>query len=285
MIALCCANREGETLVNPCSIPDRGVEPTTSPPRARFTAVFGAPTYEEEEISPVPPCVSFKDEPLAKDKAYRPPPIHVRLRWRKAAIWVTVACIAVSLTFTIASSVTSAKYGSDSAFANALDCFLALCASSVLLWRFRDEKNGKFGLKRERRCCLVFGVMFVICGMLTGGSSIAHIAAKDRPEKTLSLIYVLSLAVGAYALLGVLQLHISRKLKSPAMLASAIDSALSTVLIFGLLLGNFIFNAEGADVWYLDHAVALAVAVFTFLCGAKMLVDVLIYKRLPFESV
>lgn len=283
MSALCCANSGDEPVKNAaCS--SQSVESKAAPPRARFTAVFGTPTYEEEEITPVPPCVSFKDEPLAKDKANQPPPIHVRIRWRKAAIWVTVVCIIVSLTFTIASSVTMAKYGSDSAFANALDCFLALCGSFVLLWRFRDEKNGNFGPKRERFCCLVFGVLFLICGMLTAGSSIAHLAERDCPDKTMSVILVLGFADVAYALLGASQLHVSHKLKSPAMLASAIDSGFSAIMIFGLLLGNFVFNTEGANLWYLDHAVALGVAVFTMLCGTKMVVDLLIYKRLPFDS-
>lgn len=253
------------------------IEPNNQPTWARFVAGF-VPVVDEDD-----PCISFKDEALTKSRNRQNLPVCIRVKWRKAAIWATVICIIVSIAFSLASFAASAGYHSDSALVLAFDCFLAIFNSLVVLWRFRVEKT--LGPRRERICCIAFGASFVLAGMVTCGMSVAHIEAKERAQKTASLTAVLTSSCITYIVLAVIQFRIAEKLRSSAMLASSIDSFISGILIFGLLISNLVYNAVEVDLWYLDHAMGICAGVVTMLCGGKILVDVLVYGKLPIEAI
>lgn len=281
-----CFGQTDERHVQGATSLNQNVESKSKPPKARFVAEFVPVQHEEEEDTRAFPCVSFEDEPISRDKARQKPPVHIRVRWRKAAIWVTVVCIIVSVLFALASFVALAEYGSDSALAMAFDCLIAIFDSLVVLWRFRDEENGKLGPKRERFCCICFGFSFIISGTITSGVSVGHIIGYEGPDKSVALIMVaLTCSFITYAVLALMQLQVSAKLRSSAMLASSIDSGLSGMLIFGLLLSDLIYDVVKEDPWYLDHAVAIGVSVVSILCGIKILVELLIYEKLPMEAL
>ena len=230
-------------------------------------------------------CVSIMDETLLKDHGKRKIPDHVRRRWRKAAIWVTVICVLVSFVITIASFQSAGAYDSSSALALAFDAANAFLCSSVVLWRFKSTKNGNLGHKRERISCLVFAVSFILSGTLTTGLSIKRIIEKDHPTKTVFVAAILGVGCALYFMLAALQCHISRKLRSSAMLGSALDSGLSAVLMIGLLISDCCYIFAHTDLWYLDHSMAILISVISILCGAQILADVLLYKTLPIDML
>ena len=228
-------------------------------------------------------CVSIMDENLLKDDEKREVPDHVRKRWRKAAIWVTVICILVSLVITIASFQSAGAYDSSSALALAFDAANAFLCSSVVLWRFTSTKNGNLGRKRERITCVVFGASFILSGILTTALSIKRIIEKDHPAKTVLVAGILGVGCILYLMLAAVQCHISRKLRSSAMLGSALDSGLSAALMVGLLISDCCYILAHADLWYLDHSMAILISLISVLCGAQILAEVLLYSALPID--
>lgn len=230
-------------------------------------------------------CVSIMDENLLKDHKKRKVPDHVRKRWRKAAIWVTAICIAVSLIITIASFQSAGSYDSSSALALAFDAGNAVLCSSVVLWRFKSTKNGNLGHKREKLTCVVFGTSFILSGILTTALSIERIIEKDHPTKTVIVAAILGVGCILYFTLGALQCHISRKLRSSAMLGSALDSVLSAALMVGLLISDCCYILVHTDLWYLDHSMAILIALISILCGAQILAEVFLYKALPIDRL
>ena len=123
-------------------------ELTSKGGRRNFTLVAEFCTDENElkkEKEGNTPCVSVMDEKISKDRTKRNLPEGTRKRWTKAAVWVTVICILLSFSFTIASFVSSGEYDSSSALALAFDAANALLSSLVLLWRFHGTENGSLG--------------------------------------------------------------------------------------------------------------------------------------------
>ncbi|XP_022804548.1 uncharacterized protein LOC111341799 [Stylophora pistillata] len=240
------------------------------------------PITEELDKKGSTPCISFMDEDLMIDRTKKMPE-HIKQRWRRAAIWVTVFCIVVSFSITIASFQAAGAYDSSSALALAFDCANASLCSLVVLWRFKTAKNGSLGYKREKVSCLVFATSFIVSGTLTAGLSIKRIVEKDHPSKTFCIVVVLSVGCLLYTMLAVMQCYVSKKLLSSAMLGSCIDSALSAALMFGLIISNCTFLLVHTDLWYLDHSMAILVAIVSVLCGVQILVEILYYKKLPID--
>lgn len=252
-----------------------------------FTAEFSPIKDQRDELEKPgnKHCVSIMDENLLKDHEKRKVPDHVRKRWRKAAIWVTAICILVSLVITIASFQSAGAYDSSSALALAFDAANAVLCSSVVLWRFKSTKNGDQGHKKERIACVVFAVSFILSGILTTALSIKRIIEKDHPTKTVFVATILGVGCVLYLMLAALQCYISRKLRSSAMLGSALDSGLSAALMVGLLISDCCYILAHTDLWYLDHSMAILISLISILCGAQILAEVLLYKALPIDML
>lgn len=247
--------------------------------------IVGLPPINDElDKKGSTPCISFMDEDLMIDHTKKMPE-HVKQQWRKAAIWVTVLCIVVSFSITVASFQAAGAYDSSSALALAFDCANAFLCSLVVLWRFKTTKSGSLGYKREKLSCLVFATSFIVSGTLTAGLSIKRIVAKDHPTKTFWIVTVLIVGCFLYTMLAVMQCYVSKKLLSSAMLGSCIDSALSAALMFGLTISNCTFLLVHTDLWYLDHSMAILVAIITVLCGTQILVEILYFKKLPIDMM
>lgn len=281
------SDSEEEKLSNTCLDPEKN--PTNRfilPPKAsrNFIAEF-RPIKDELQTPGNKPCVSFMDENLTKELEKRKIPEHVRMRWRKAAIFVTVICIVVSLIITIASFLSAGTYDSSSALALAFDSANAVVCSSVVLWRFKSTKNGSLGYRRERMACVVFAVSFILTGALTSGLSIKRIVEKDHPIKTFCIAVVLGVGCVSYSILAALQCYISKKLHSSAMLGSSLDSGLSAALMVGLLVSDCTYVLAHTDLWYLDHSMAILISIISMLCGAQISVEVLVYKALPIDML
>ena len=246
-----------------------------------FVAEFSPDKNElEKEREGNRPCVSVMDEKISKDQSKRKLPEQTRKRWRKAAVCVTVICILVSLSLTIASFKTAGAYDSSSTLALAFDTRNALLCSLVLLWRFKGTENGRFGRKRERISCIVFVVSFILSGAFTTALSIKRIIEEDHPVKSFCIAAILSVACSLYFILAAIQCYISKKLRSSAMLSSSLDSGLSAFLMAGLLISDCTYMLAHTDLWYLDHSMAILVSIVSMLAGAQILAEVLVYKAL-----
>ena len=230
------------------------------------------------------PCVSTLDEPHEDEKPHTALSVQYHSKWRRAAIRVTIASLAVSIIFSGISFFASVEDDSSSVLASAFDTLLAVVGSVIVLWRFRDDKNSTTRIKRERTGSLVFGAAFVLNGAVMIGVSMYHLEHKHRATGTLFLIILLFVDFCVYCVLAALEFYISRKLKSSVLAALCVDDALSAALHLGLSAGALIYERQ-PFMWYLDHYSAIAVSSIILLCGIKILVDVLLFKDLPFKTL
>lgn len=274
-------------LSSTCTSPNLAISSARrfSPPASpKLAAQFQAELNpgQNDSVSEKSPCVSFTEEEKEEDKPETILQARQRHKWRKAAVIVTIASLVASLLFSAASFFASATMNSSSVLASALDTFLAIFSAGIVIWRFRDNTNGKVGPEREKRGSIAFGIAFIVDALTAIAIAIVHLIDETRPNHSeIMWPSLLGFSFVYYVLAG-LEFYISGQLKSSVLIALCIDDALTGGLMFGLAVDEFIVN-QLPYLWYLDHSVAIGISLIILFCGIKILVEIFVYKRLPFQ--
>ena len=145
----------------------------------------------------------------------------------------------------------------------------------------RRQKQHYTYQERENR---VSGVWSRVRGKRCGDYWSLYSSPCTRTPRYWDAFLIILLFVGFcfYCVLAALEFYISRKLKSSVLAALCVDDALTAALHLGLSAGALIYERQ-PFMWYLDHYTAIAVSSIILLCGIKILVDVLVFKDLPFK--
>lgn len=261
----------------------QGNWPTPSSPKlaANFKAELN-PAVSDNVLENYP-CVSFTADDNGEKKQETVLEIIERRKWRKAAINVSIASLAVSVLFCAASFFGSATTESSSVLASALDTLLAMFSASVVIWRFcGNDSCNNIGPKREKYGSIAFGIVFTFNGLITIAVSSLHLLNKTWPRHSNLLWPSLMGFSLTYCVLTSLEFWISKKLSSSVLISLCIDDGVTTVLLFGLGISALVFE-EFPSVWYLDHTVAIVLAFLILAFGIKLLVEIIVYKKLPFQ--
>ena len=172
---------------------------------------------------------------------------------------------------------------SSSALATALDTLLAVFGTAVVIWRFRDYSNEKvMGPKRERYGSVAFGIAFTFNGLVTIIVSSFNLEDEKRPRHA-NLLWSALLGFSiTYCLLATLEFWISKRYQSSVLVSLCIDDAVTSGLLLGMAISTLLVD-QNTYVWYLDHIVAIVLAVVLLASGVKILIDIFVRKELPFQ--
>ena len=231
------------------------------------------------------PCVSFTADDNGEKKQETILELIERLKWRKAAINVSIASLVVSVLLCATSFFGSVTTESSSVFASALDTLLAMFSASVVIWRFcGNDSCKKTEPKREKYGSIAFGIVFTFNGLITIAVSSLHLLNKTWPRHSNLLWPILMGFSFTYCALTILEFWISKKLNSSVLISLCIDDGVTSVLLFGLAISALVFE-EFPSVWYLDHTVAIVLALLILAFGIKLLVEIFVDKKTPFSGV
>lgn len=229
------------------------------------------------------PCVSFTADDNCEKKQETVLEIIERQKWRKATINVSIASLMVSVLFCAASFFGSATTESSSVLASALDSLLAMFSASVVIWRFcGNDSSNKIGPKREKYGSIAFGIAFTFNGLITITVSSFHLVDETRPRHSNLLWPILMGFSVMYCVLTILEFWISKKLSSSVLISLCIDDGVTSGLLLGLAISALLCD-EFPSVWYLDHTVAIVLALLILAFGIKLLIEIFVYKKLPFQ--
>lgn len=259
----------------------QGEIPTLRPKLAAAFKVEFNPAINDS-ICEKSPCVSFTTDETVESKQDTVPEVNERRKWRKATMAVAIASLIASAIFCAASFLASATTNSSAVLASALDTFLAIFSASVVIWRFRDDRNGKIGPKREKFGSIAFGVTFIIDSVVTIALSSFHLVEESTPKHSNIMWPALFRFSFVYCILVATEYWIFKRFKSSVLFSLAIDDAITSGLLFGLGLSALLMD-EIKNLWYLDQVIAIGLALVIFACGIKILVDIFVYKGLPFQ--
>ena len=246
----------------------------------RLTAEFNP--GENDSVFEKSPCISFDDEHREETKPQTILQVRERQKWRKMALAVTMTRLLVSVIFAGASFFLSATMNSSSVLATALDTTLTVLTCFVLVWRFHEETNAKIAPQKEKHGSIVFGIAFIVDALIVIAVSVKHLTDKTKPEGASIMWPCLLAFCFVYCLLAGAEFWISSKLKSSILIALSIDDGLTGGFMFALSVNEFI-ECKLPNLWYLDHSAAIAVSLMLLYCGIKILVEIFVYKKLPFQ--
>jgi len=237
-------------------------------------------TDDEDDKQPLKDkhCVSYLEETKAPSNTFLPQKF--REKWSRAAFAVSIASLFVTITFSMVSFVASKTTESSSIFASAFDGILGAFNSIVVAWRFRDVLNGEITPKREKIATLGIAVTFLGSGSATIAIATLRLLARDHPEKPDELIIILGASLVCYFNLALVQDCIAKKLDSPSLRASAVDSWLAAGMSVGVLISTFIYRQVGTNVWFLDHSVAILIGFLSLIYGIHLVMDIALAGKL-----
>lgn len=259
----------------------RELSPLSSPQLGmRLKAEFNP--GKSDSVFEKSPCISFDDEHREEAKPQTILQVREREKWRKMALAVTMTRLLVSVIFAGASFFLLATMNSSSVLATALDTTLTMLTCFVLLWRFHDETSAKIAPQKEKHGSIAFGIAFIVDALITIAVSVKHLADKTKPEGSSIMWPCLLAFCFVYCLLAGMEFWISSKLKSSILVALSIDDGITGGFMFALSVNEFI-ECKLPNLWYLDHSAAIAVSLMLFYCGIKILVEIFVYKELPFQ--
>ena len=225
------------------------------------------------------PCVSYTDEKFAAEKHLTFSP-QFWMRWRKAVLVLQIVAVIGSITLSVLSFKISADLESTSLFAFAVDTILAILGCFIVIWRFRDNRNGDIGPKRETFACIVYGSLFIASGIGTSSLAIYRLGNENKVQKPLSLIIIFVVSTLFYALLALASHYIAKKLESSVMVACCIDMVLNCLSVLVLVVSEVVYYFTRPSLWYLDHLGAIFIAILAVIVGAKILSETIQCRKL-----
>ncbi|KXJ19352.1 uncharacterized protein LOC110254944 [Exaiptasia diaphana] len=212
-------------------------------------------------------------------------PSNIRIRWSRAAFWLSIVSSFITLSFSLASFLVSNDTASSSIFANAFDALLGTVSSFAVAWRFRDELNGEeISSSRERIATFGIGISFIATGIATVAASIVHLTETDHPRKTQEMVIILWCSLAAFLLLSYIQRCLAGKLDSQSMWAASADSALAAAMSLGIVISTYVYRSWPKDMWWLDHAVACILGCISAVYGTYLVSLVALCNREVFGS-
>ena len=255
---------------------------TPSSPRlaARFKAEINP--GQRDSVSGKSPCFSFIEQEKEEDKPETILQMRENDKWRKASLAVALASLITSLLFSAALFTASVKISSSAVLATALDTFFEVFTALIIPWRFWNNSKRKNAKKRERQGSIAFGIAFVVKALIIITFSYVNLENKSSPRHSEVMWATLLVFCFSYCVLGATELWIASKIRSSVLVTLCIGDVLTGGLMFVVALDQAIVD-HFPSLWYLDNALAMGISFVIFSCGIKILIDIFVFNKLPFQ--
>jgi divalent metal cation (Fe/Co/Zn/Cd) transporter len=168
--------------------------------------------------------------------------------------WLSLAWLGIEGTIAIVAGVMA---GSIALVAFGLDSAIEGVASVVIIWRFSGSRM--FSERAERRAQVLVAVQFFILAPFITYEALDHLLSGAAAETSWLGMGLTVATLGICQPLGYAKRRLGERLGSPATVGEGTQNLLCgylAVAVLGGLLANTLFG-----LWWLDPAVALAIAV------------------------
>ncbi|EIE25383.1 hypothetical protein COCSUDRAFT_61602 [Coccomyxa subellipsoidea C-169] len=158
----------------------------------------------------------------------------------------------------------------------ALESFVDVWSSLLVLWRFWDDRStDASGTALQREKCASFGISLSFLGIsiVVGKEAIGHIQRRQGPEEAGLLLGIAFSSVVVLSVLCGLKLDLSRKLRSESLRKDALTSGAVAVLSAAICMSTIFYSVNSA-LWWFDSVVALCISLALFCGGLWPLISV-----------
>jgi divalent metal cation (Fe/Co/Zn/Cd) transporter len=174
----------------------------------------------------------------------------------RRGIWLSYATIGYNSLEAIASLVAGILAGSVALIGFGIDSVIEVAASGAAQWRLRSDLDVVRRVTAERLSLRLIGACFLGLAAYVAIDSGTALWLKERPDRTIVGVVVLTLSVLVMPLLALAKREVADKMKSGALRAEAKQTSLCAYLSVIALAGVGL-NA-GFGWWWADPVAALA---------------------------
>jgi divalent metal cation (Fe/Co/Zn/Cd) transporter len=178
--------------------------------------------------------------------------------------WLSLAWLGIEGTVAIFAGVTA---GSIALVAFGLDSAIEGVASIVIIWRFSGSRM--LSERAERRAQVLVAVQFFLLAPFVAYEAFSHLLSGAEPQTTWLGIGLTVATLAICQPLGYAKRRLGEKLGSSATVGEGTQNLLCGYLAVAVLAGLLANTLFG--VWWLDPAVALAIAAVAVQEGRKAL--------------
>ncbi|CAL1528598.1 unnamed protein product [Lymnaea stagnalis] len=188
-----------------------------------------------------------------------------------AALVISWTSIIFSLGTGLAAVVLSLVGRSESLFAFGLDALLDSLSSVAVVWRFQGQVDCVYSLIRERKACIVIGVLFLVSAVSLIVKSVIAIIMETHEEKEVLLFDSFSLTCGVISvIIAGAKIYVGLKLGSRALYTDSIITLVGAASCFAGVAGLELY-VEDTNLWYIDSVFGVICGLFLLLFGIRLL--------------
>ena len=214
-------------------------------------------------------CLDFlyrkvEDSDLYKKWVKQPGP-------RQAYELSVFSCVLTAAAFIIGIAL-AAVTGSSATLGYALENFVDLFSSLIVVWRFWGKEDDNEKLEhREKRASIAIAFMMCILGLVVFGVAADHLVQAHEINGVHILVTVSVPSMIIFSIVAWLKFHMASHMNSPAMKKDAVCSSAGAVLSLGVFMGAALFSSD-SQIWWFDAVVAVAIGGALFIYGMRTLV-------------
>ena len=185
-----------------------------------------------------------------------------------------ISCI-ITLIAAIAGIAVYDSSGSTSVLGFAIENFIDLLTSIIVIWRFYSPgMNLDETKKREKRASVGIAFVMLILAVTLSVAAFDEIAqgAEEDEEYDSELLALSIPSMFVFSALAYIKFRYADLLHSPALQKDAICSLFGAILSISVILNSFIIESF-PDAWFLDPLVAIFVSVACFIIGTSTIIN------------
>ncbi len=180
---------------------------------------------------------------------------------RRTALVLVSIGLAWNLVEAVVAFWAGARVGSVALIAFGLDSIIELFAGGVLVWRLRQEGEGREGEAAERRAQRLVGITFFVLAGYVGLHSVVSLGGwLPEPQPSLAGIGIAVASALVMSVLYVAKMRIAARMQSRALRAEAVESLFCDLQDLAILVGlglNVLLSW-----WWADPVAALLLIPF-----------------------
>ena len=182
--------------------------------------------------------------------------------WVRRAILLSWATIIYNVVEGLVSTIFGWAEESVALFGFGVDAFIEVASASVVLWRFRTERDcsRERSLDRERRATMIIGYLFLALALAATAGATIRLAEHASPDTTVPGMVISLASLSFMFFLWAAKRRTARALDS-ATIASDAACSLACIQLSGALLAGSLLFMVYPDLWWVDSAAALVIAV------------------------
>ncbi|XP_076472541.1 transmembrane protein 163a-like [Babylonia areolata] len=196
-------------------------------------------------------------------------------RLRIAAVVVSWTSVIFSFSTGVAALVLGCLDKSEALFGYGLDATLDSFSSVAVLWRFYGDASDLYSERKERKACLVIGILFIFSGLLLTGKSLFSIITRVHESRAIVLYTAFALTTGVVSVvLAFVKVYLGYKLESEAMATDSIITFVGAAMSFAGVAGLELY-VQDTHLWFMDSVFGIICGLFLFVFGVKVVYGIL----------